>query len=101
MYGQVEGTRRAGGEGIHGFEVGEEDSGTGQLAIGVEHGSGIAAEVDPLVHEMGVVDARALDGEGADKAAGHGDLEGDVGVGFADGVDDALDLDPVAIFVAG
>ena len=57
--------------------------------------------MDPFVDQALIVDAGALDRGGSDEAAGHVDLEGDVGAGFCHRVDDAFNLNPLPVLGAG
>ena len=101
LYGPVEHVAGTGCDGGHGFDARKEQAGAGQLAICVEDWTGVAADVDPCVHQMLVVDAGTPDRGGGNETAGCGDFEGDVGGGLEDGMYHAFDLDPLAIFGSG
>ena len=55
----------------------------------------------PSVDQGPVVDARLTDRGGIDRAAVHRNLEGGSDIRLHDGMDDAFDLDPLAILGAG
>jgi len=98
--GQPERIRRRGFLDRHLRHGREEHVGSGQLAEGVEEGGDVGANPYFGVDQRAVVLTRLLGGGGAHGAVYQGKIQGDVGWGFPDRVDDALDFHPLPIGLA-
>ena len=71
------------------------------MAVDIEYWAGVAADMDPGIDQVPIVDVRALHRHGADRAIGHCDAKSDIDVRLDYRTNDAFDLQPLAIVDAG